>query len=165
MRTATSHPRPLHTANGHRSDRSKPDGPGGDGAPRLAFYTAASHADDPNPHASVMAQYADQQAGYGPGQIRAVFFDITGTPRRRHAVTAITRDGGMADLLREALSPTRRFDYLITPGLKLLDRHGIPVLDVLRLLNRAEVAYLFRSRDLADEIAYLIAAELLDGDR
>lgn len=109
-----------------------------------------------------MAQYAERLTTLGAGEICAVFFDITGTPKQRREVTAITRDGGMADLLVEAISPSRRFDYLITPGLKLLDRHGVPVLDVLAHLNRADVAYVVRGRDLADELAYLIARDLLD---
>ncbi|MGH3742993.1 MAG: hypothetical protein ACRDT1_16910, partial [Micromonosporaceae bacterium] len=74
-----THPRSPRTANCHRNRRPGAPRTNRNGCgPRVTFYTAASHHDDGNPHATVMAQYADRQTSLGH-QIRAVFFDITGT--------------------------------------------------------------------------------------
>ncbi|MEV4517999.1 hypothetical protein AB0K00_54715 [Dactylosporangium sp. NPDC049525] len=114
---------------------------------RVAFYGLARN----DPARDLAAQY-QQCRHVVPGHYLATaFFDTTGAAVHEPPPTQLTindaavpRDGGLADLLDEAGSAARRFDFVIVADLDRLGRDTGRVSDILRHLVHCDVELLVR---------------------
>lgn len=118
---------------------------------RVAFYGRVGHDhSDGTAEAALAAQYHDCGRVLLAGEITAVFFDFSPADARHRpppgdlaiGCALVPRHGGLADLLNEANTPQRRFDYVIATGPDRLSRDVRQVCGQLRRLDQAGVEFL-----------------------
>jgi hypothetical protein len=113
---------------------------------RFAFYGRVCRDDD-TASAEIDRQREECERVLPPGSvITAIFYDIGPCPsprrtpwRRPSGRTGRCRDGGLDDLLREAQSPARRYDYFTACTIDRLSRDSRHIRELLRRLHDASI--------------------------